>query len=95
MNGMETGKAFPGRPSVDSMTAGPYMSRNREFAQGATQSQAQTPVQGPSRRALLEGYKPSISNNFEDERPRFNPVSSLENLSSHCSHCSTEANGGR
>jgi hypothetical protein len=62
------------------MTSRQYPSRNKEYAQGAAQLLAQTPVQGPSRKALLEGYKPSINNSFEGERPRFNPVSTLEDI---------------
>jgi hypothetical protein len=34
-------------------------------------------TQEPSRRAVLEGYRPDIMTGFEGERPRYNPVSPL------------------
>jgi hypothetical protein len=76
MNGIGARKVIPAGPSVYSTRSyGPHMSKNGEMIQMASQLQAQTPVQGPSGKILLEGWKQSIDNNFEGETPWFSPVS--------------------
>ncbi len=77
MNGVQTRKPLPQRPSEDMTTGGygPYPTRSQEMVKGTAQLESRTQLPQPNGRVILEGYRKDIINNFEGEKPRFNPVS--------------------
>jgi hypothetical protein len=78
MNGMQSRKLVPGRQSEDSNVSGygSYPARSLDSTQGTSQSGSRTQLPSPNGRVIFEGYRKDIINNFEGEKPRFNPVRS-------------------
>jgi hypothetical protein len=72
-------KALPSRPSQDSgygqMRQSPPRSNGSSVSGFAPpQLKMQTQTQFLNGKTLLEGYRKDIITNFEEERPRYNPV---------------------
>lgn len=78
MNGMQSRKPVLARQSEDSNTSGygSYPTRSQDSTRGTSQSGSRTQLPSPNGRVIFEGYRKDIINNFEGEKPRFNPVRS-------------------
>jgi hypothetical protein len=79
MNGTQSRKPVPARGrSGDSNTSGygSYPTRSQDPTQGSWQSGSRAQLPSPNGRVIFEGYRKDILNNFEGEKPRFNPVCS-------------------
>jgi len=78
MNGVQSRKPVPQKQSADSNTSGygPYPTRSQDFVRGGAQMESRTQLPTPNGRVIFEGYRKDIINNFEGEKPRFNPVCS-------------------
>jgi hypothetical protein len=79
MNGIQNRKPVPSRQSGDSNTSGygSYPARSQDSTRVASQSGSRAQLPSPNGRVIFEGYRKDIINNFEGEKPRFNPVWSL------------------
>jgi hypothetical protein len=80
MNGsFSRDKRLPPRPSQDMGYGGGaqngYGARNEREGNYGSISMSPTMVQEPPGRAVLDGYQADIMNGFEEETPRYNPVS--------------------
>jgi hypothetical protein len=77
-------KALPSRPSQDSGYSGVNGGQNaygnenldpRSYGSAKTRGGGS---QEPNGRMVLEGYRKDIINGFEGEKPRYNPVSTVQ-----------------
>jgi hypothetical protein len=87
MNGAPQQKVLPPRPGQDLGYGGGYGGQNvygNENANpqgyGSTQSRGGPPE--PNGRVALEGYRKNIINGFDEQKPRYNPVSTRIRLQS-------------
>jgi hypothetical protein len=66
------------RPSQDANVVGngPYPRRNPDLAQGTAHMQSRTPLPQANGRAVFEGYRKEVANDFRGEKPQYNPVRS-------------------